>query len=135
MWHLNWNCSNFAFKLCENFYIYLICLIPYTHQSIEWPSLVCYDYNVTKVCSIDKLPITSFSFGIKMMVKSNTIEKNSTPMSPFGVISKLARPNQSLWLNSVLNAQQCFAILGYSWNLFWRASRFHWVKHPIGWAS
>ena len=84
------------------------------HQIVEWPSLLCYDYDVTRVCNVDRLPITGFSFGKKMMVKSNTVEKNSTPMSPFRVISKLARPNQSLWLNSVLNAEQCFAILGYS---------------------
>ena len=39
----------------------LVCLIAYLYQSVEWPSLVCYDYDVTKVCSIDRLPITDFS--------------------------------------------------------------------------
>ena len=39
----------------------LVCLIAYLYQSVEWPSLVCYDYDVTKVCSVDRLPITDFS--------------------------------------------------------------------------
>ena len=30
----------------------LVCIIAYLYQSVEWPSLVCYDYDVTKVCSI-----------------------------------------------------------------------------------
>ena len=59
-----------------NIYL-LVCLTPYMHQSIEWPSLVYYDYDFTKVCSVDKLPITGFSFGIKMMVKSNAVEKKN----------------------------------------------------------
>ena len=32
----------------------------YLYQSVEWPSLVCYDYDVTKVCRVDRLPITDF---------------------------------------------------------------------------
>ena len=36
----------------------LVCPIAYLYQSDEWPSLVFYDYDVTKVCSVDRLPIT-----------------------------------------------------------------------------
>ena len=44
-------------------------------------------------------------------------------------ISKLPITGPS-W-NSVLNTQQCFAFLCYSWNPVCRVPRFHCVKHPI----
>ena len=55
------------------------------HQSVEWPSLVSYDYGITKVCNVDRLPITGFSFGKKMMVKSNAIEKKIKSHEPFQI--------------------------------------------------
>ena len=52
-------------------------------QSVEWPSLVYSVYDVTKVCSVDRLPITGFSFGIKMMLKNNAIKKRFKSHEPF----------------------------------------------------